>query len=58
MNAVEYYRTPRGQHPDSPDKLRLAGLEAAFGFDAFHLAEVLLTQPLQVIVGDIPHRLR
>lgn len=22
------------------------------GFDAFHLADVLLTQPLQIIVGD------
>ncbi|NED37143.1 alpha/beta hydrolase [Streptomyces sp. SID8499] len=54
VNAVEYYRTPRGQHPNSPNKLRFSGLEAAFGFDAFHLAEVLLTQPLQIIVGDVP----
>ncbi|MCD0450447.1 alpha/beta hydrolase [Actinocorallia sp. API 0066] len=54
VNAVEYYRTPRGQSPNSPNKLRFSGLEAAFGFDAFHLAEVLLTQPLQVIVGDVP----
>ncbi|MYX42997.1 alpha/beta hydrolase, partial [Streptomyces sp. SID89] len=36
------------------NKLRFSGLEAAFGFDAFHLAEVLLTQPLQIIVGDVP----
>ncbi|MBF6245688.1 MULTISPECIES: alpha/beta hydrolase [Nocardia] len=54
VNAVEYYRTPRGQDPHSPNKLRFSGLEAAFGFDAFHLAEVLLTQPLQVIIGDVP----
>jgi uncharacterized protein len=54
VNAVEYYRTPRGQNPNSPNKLRASGLEAAFGFDAFHLAEVLLTQPLQVIIGDVP----
>ncbi|SFW88700.1 alpha/beta hydrolase [Amycolatopsis australiensis] len=54
VNAVEYYRTPRGQQPGSPNKLRFSGLEAAVGFDAFHLAEVLLTQPLQVIVGDVP----
>lgn len=26
--------------------------EAAVGFDAFHLAEHLLTQPLQIVVGD------
>ncbi|MFH9427884.1 alpha/beta hydrolase [Streptomyces sp. NPDC017615] len=54
VEAVDYYTTPRGQHPNSPNKLRFSGLEAAFGFDAFHLAEVLLTQPLQVIVGDVP----
>ncbi|MEW2128926.1 alpha/beta hydrolase [Streptomyces sp. NPDC005435] len=54
VNAVEYYRTPRGQNPNSPNKLRFSGLEAAMGFDAFHLAEVLLTQPLQIIVGDVP----
>ncbi|KFZ77033.1 alpha/beta hydrolase [Amycolatopsis sp. MJM2582] len=54
VNAVEYYTTPRGQSAGSPNKLRFSGLEAAVGFDAFHLAEVLLTQPLQVIVGDVP----
>ncbi|MEV0337313.1 alpha/beta hydrolase [Nocardia sp. NPDC050717] len=54
VNAVEYYRTPRGQNPNSPNKLRFSGLSAALGFDAFHLAEVLLTQPLQIIVGDVP----
>ncbi|MEU4506885.1 alpha/beta hydrolase [Streptomyces sp. NPDC024089] len=54
VNAVEYYRTSRGQNPNSPNKLRFSGLQAAVGFDAFHLAEVLLTQPLQVIVGDVP----
>ncbi|MYX42112.1 prolyl oligopeptidase family serine peptidase, partial [Streptomyces sp. SID89] len=54
VNAVEYYRTPRAQSPNSPNKLRFSGLEAALGFDAFHLAEVLLTQPLQVVVGDVP----
>jgi len=54
VNAVEYYTTDRGQSAGSPNKLRFSGLEAAVGFDAFHLAEVLLTQPLQVIVGDVP----
>jgi fermentation-respiration switch protein FrsA (DUF1100 family) len=54
VNAVEYYTTPRGQNPNSPNKLRFSGLAAAVGWDAFHLAEVLLTQPLQVIIGDVP----
>ncbi|MFF4741534.1 alpha/beta hydrolase [Streptomyces sp. NPDC001268] len=54
VNAVDYYRTSRGQNSNSPNRLRFSGLQAALGFDAFHLAEVLLTQPLQVIVGDVP----
>ncbi|MFA3879465.1 alpha/beta hydrolase [Streptomyces sp. MMCC 100] len=54
VQAVDYYKTPRGANPNSPNKLRFSGLAAAVGWDAFHLAEVLLTQPLQVIVGDVP----
>lgn len=52
--AIDYYKTPRGQNPNSPNKLRFSGLAAAIGWDAYHLAEVLLTQPLQIIVGDVP----
>lgn len=47
-NAVEYYRTPRAQHKNSPDKLRLSGLLAMMSFDPFHLADQLFTQPLLV----------
>ena len=54
VQAVEYYRTPRGQHGHSPNRLLLSGCAPAVGFDAFHLAEQLLTQPLQVIVGSVP----
>jgi uncharacterized protein len=52
VEAVEYYTTPRGQQPGSPNKLRFAGLQAAMSFDAFHLAEHLLTQPLQIVIGS------
>jgi uncharacterized protein len=52
VEAVEYYTTPRGQQAGSPNKLRFSGLQAAMGFDAFHLAEHLLTQPLQIIIGS------
>ncbi|CAN6654582.1 hypothetical protein TRVA0_027S01112 [Trichomonascus vanleenenianus] len=51
--AVEYYTTPRGQKKGSPNKLRLAGLLAAVTYDAYHLADKLLTQPLQIIIGEI-----
>lgn len=58
VEAVEYCTTPRGQYPNSPNKLRFSGLAAAVGFDAFHLAEVLLTQPLLVVGCDTPRGLR
>ena len=54
VEAVEYYQTPRGQHPNSPNKLRFSGLAAAVGWDAYHLADQLLTQPLQIVIGSTP----
>lgn len=52
VEAVDYYTTERGQHKNSPNKLKFTSLDEVLGFDAFHLVEVLLTQPLQIIVGD------
>lgn len=54
VEAVDYYTTPRGQHACSPNKLLFSGLSPAIAFDAFHLAEHLLTQPLHIIIGDKP----
>lgn len=51
VEAVDYYTTPRGQQAGSPNKLNVTSTGAAFSWDAFHLAEKLLTQPLQIIVG-------
>ncbi len=51
VEAVDYYTTPRGQKPGSPNKLNVASTGAAFTWDAYHLADKLLTQPLQIIVG-------
>jgi fermentation-respiration switch protein FrsA (DUF1100 family) len=49
--AIEYYRTPRGGHPRSTNR-RLARSDALLlGYDAFHLVDQLLTQPLQVILA-------
>jgi uncharacterized protein len=50
--AIDYYRTPRGEHPRSCNKLLFTSMGASIAFDAFHLAERLLTQPLFVVVGD------
>ena len=52
VEAVDYYTTPRGQHVCSPNQLLFSGLAPAVGFDAFHLAEYLLTQPLHIVIGE------
>ena len=52
LEATDYYRTPRGQKPHGLNRSVLSHQAAAVGWDAFHLAEVLLTQPLLVVVGD------
>lgn len=52
VEAIDYYRTPRAQSENSPNLLRFDSLDKVFAFDAFHLADHLLTQPLMVIVGD------
>ncbi|MBP6876470.1 MAG: alpha/beta hydrolase [Phenylobacterium sp.] len=52
LEATEYYRTPRGQAPNGLNRSLPSHQAAAVGWDAFHLAEVLLTQPLCVVVGD------
>ncbi|HWC84359.1 MAG TPA: alpha/beta hydrolase [Pseudonocardiaceae bacterium] len=52
LEAVDYYRTPRGRHERSDNRLKFTSTAPMLAFDAFHLAEQLLTQPLQVIVGN------
>lgn len=53
VEAVDYYRTPRGQNDCAPNKLRFTSLGSVLAFDAFHLVEDLLTQPIQIITGDV-----
>jgi fermentation-respiration switch protein FrsA (DUF1100 family) len=50
--ATDYYRTPRGEKPHGTTRAMFSRNAVALGWDAFHLAEVLLTQPLMVVVGD------
>ncbi|SOD99244.1 alpha/beta hydrolase [Spirosoma fluviale] len=52
MEAIDYYRTPRGQHPNSSNKLLFTSMDNLIMFDAFHLADYFLTQPLLIIIGD------
>lgn len=53
IQAVDYYRTPRGQNECAPNKLRFTSLGSVLAFDAFHLVEELLIQPIQIITGDV-----
>ncbi|MCU0120526.1 alpha/beta hydrolase [Pseudomonas sp. B2M1-30] len=50
--AYQYYRTPRGETPNWQNKMRFVSLDAVMAFDAFAHAEMLLTQPLEVVTGS------
>ena len=49
--AADYYLTARGMHSNAPNKMLMSGLAAWVAFDAFDLADTLLTQPLLAIAG-------
>lgn len=51
MEAVRFYRTPRGYNANSTNRLLATSNALLLGYDAFHLAEELLTQPVQVVVA-------
>lgn len=51
--ASEYYLTPRAQHANAQNKYVMAkSLDKIFAYDAFHLVEDLLTQPILMIAGS------
>lgn len=50
--AHDYYRTPRAQYPTSENKVRLTSMSNIYTFEAFHLIDELLTQPLLMIAGS------
>ena len=52
--AVDYYTTPRGRQTGSPNKLRFTSIAPALTWDAFAFTEKLLTQPLHIVIGDVP----
>ncbi len=54
LEATEYYKTPRGQQPNGASSGLFSFNSAAMGWDAFLNAEVLLTQPLMVVMGSKP----
>lgn len=52
QEAADYYLTPRGQHPNAPNKRLIISDGYAALFSAFAGAETLLTQPLMVVAGS------
>lgn len=54
LEATDYYKTPRGHKPGGATSGLFSHRAAALGWDAFFGAEVLLTQPLIVVIGDKP----
>ena len=51
QEAADYYLTPRGQHPNAPNKMLLTSLSNMVSFTGFDRVD-LLTQPLLVIAGS------
>lgn len=54
LEATAYYKTTRGQQPNGATSQLMSFSGAAMGWDAFLNAEVLLTQPLMVVIGNKP----
>ena len=52
FEAWEYYHSPRAQHPKAPSIFPVHSLARLLAYDAFHLADKLLTQPLRLIAGS------
>lgn len=52
IEAFDYYRTSRGAKDNGCVLFERAHGSTALGWDAFHLADELLDQPLLVVIGD------
>lgn len=50
--ASEYYLTPRGQHPNAPNKMLFTSLDKMASFTALDQVDSMLTQPALFIAGS------
>lgn len=50
--ATDYYKTSRGQQPGGATRMLFSHAQKTLAWDAFAYAEVLLTQPVMVVVGE------
>ena len=51
-DAYDYYCTPRAQHPNAQNKMLLRSVPLVLNFDAWQFADIFLTQPLIIVVGE------
>jgi fermentation-respiration switch protein FrsA (DUF1100 family) len=50
--GYDYYKTSRGQHPNSVNKYLFSGTDRMMAFSAFDQISTLLTQPILLIAGS------
>ncbi|PPJ57941.1 hypothetical protein CBER1_09719 [Cercospora berteroae] len=51
VQASDYYLIPRAQHPNAPNRMLTTSFPLIASFDAYDLADQLLTQPTLLIAG-------
>ncbi len=56
--AADYYLTPRGQHPNAPNKMLLESASDMVSFTGFDRVDTFLTQPVMIIAGSEAGSLR
>lgn len=49
--ATDYYKTPRGQEPGGATRMLFSHAQNTLAWDAFAFTEMLMTQPMMVVVG-------
>lgn len=52
QEAADYYRTARGQHPNSTNQMLMTSISDLAAFRGFDGAETFLTQPLMMVAGS------
>lgn len=50
--GYEYYRTPRGQHPNSQNKYTFTSLDKLMNFTALDHVEMISPRPILLIIGN------
>ena len=52
--ATDYYKTPRGQQPGGWTRMLFSHAQNTLAWDALAFTEVLMTQPMMVVIGGKP----